>query len=188
MEYQTRTYPEFSACGLNCGLCPRYHTDGTSKCPGCAGVGFSAKHPSCGALSCSRRKGLEYCFLCDEYPCKKYKGADLSDSFITHKNQFRDAEKAKQTGLKTYKTELDEKIRILELLLKNHDDGRHKSFFCTAVNLLDLADLKSCLKQITNETKPETPPKEKSAAAVRALGAMAEKRNISLKLRKAAKL
>jgi len=34
MEYKQREYPLFSACGLNCGLCPRYHTDGISKCPG----------------------------------------------------------------------------------------------------------------------------------------------------------
>ena len=33
-EYD-REYPLFSACGLNCGLCPRFYTDGESRCPGC---------------------------------------------------------------------------------------------------------------------------------------------------------
>ena len=94
MEYKTRQYALFSACGLNCGLCPRYHTNGKSRCPGCAGEGFSMAHPPCRVLSCSQRKGIEYCYLCDEYPCKKYDGVDLSDSFITHKNQFLDFEKA----------------------------------------------------------------------------------------------
>ena len=25
LEYKTRKYPQFSVCGLNCGLCSRYH-------------------------------------------------------------------------------------------------------------------------------------------------------------------
>ena len=70
MEYKQRLYHLFSACGLNCGLCPRHQTDGISKCPGCAGEGFMTKHPPCGVLSCCQRHGLEHCYLRDEYPCK----------------------------------------------------------------------------------------------------------------------
>ena len=188
MEYQTRKYPLFSACGLNCGLCPRYHTDGSSKCPGCAGEGFSSKHPSCGILSCSQRKGNEYCYLCVEYPCKKYDGADLSDSFITHKNQFHDFDKAKRIGLEAYAAELDEKIKTLEYLLNNYDDGRRKSFFCAAVNLLDIKDINSIMEQITDEIESEAPVKTKSVTAVRLFETMAEKRGISLRLRKKTKM
>ena len=188
MDYKTREYALFSACGLNCGLCPRYHTDGTSKCPGCAGEGFSQKHPPCGALSCCQRKGLEYCYLCDEYPCKKYDGADLSDSFITHKNQFNDFDKIKRVGLEAYKIELTDKTKVLEELLKNYDDGRHKSFFCLAVNLLDLQDINSIMKQIADETELEVSQKGKSATAVRLFKEMAEKRGVSLQLRKKVKL
>jgi hypothetical protein len=143
MEYQNRTYPQFSACGLNCGLCPRYHTDGTSKCPGCAGEGFSTVHPPCGVLSCSQRKGVEYCFLCDEFPCEKYNGADASDSFITHKNQFKDLDKAKAVGLDVYIAEQNEKIEILRDLLSNYNDGRQKNFFFFFLNLLELQDIKN---------------------------------------------
>ena len=184
MEYQIRKYPEFSACGLNCGLCPRYHTDGTSKCPGCAGENFLAKHPSCGILSCSHRKGFEYCFLCEEYPCKKYKGADLSDSFITHKNQFCDFEKAKQFGLKAYEVELNKKMKILKQLLDNYDDGRRKSFFCVAVNLLDIQDINSVMKQLAKETKSEANKKIKAKVAVSLFEKIAEQKDVSLKLRK----
>jgi len=184
MEYKTRKYPLFSACGLNCGLCPRYHTDGASKCPGCAGVGFSDAHPPCGVLSCCQRKGIEYCYLCDEYPCKKYDGADLADSFISHKNQFIDLEKAKQVGIKTYKAELNAKVKLLEKLLKSYDDGRRKGFFCIAVNLLDLQDIKSIMKQADDEIGPDSPLKTKAAAVVRLFEDMAEQKGISLKLRK----
>ena len=148
MEPKIREYPQFSVCGLNCGLCPRYYTKGQSRCPGCAGEGFTETHCSCGMLSCCQRKGLEYCFLCDEYPCKKYDGEGTVDSFITHMNIFKDADKAKQIGIEAYKAELDIKIKILEELLNNYDDGRRKSFCCLAVNLLELHDISSIMDRI----------------------------------------
>lgn len=184
MEYQQREYPLFSACGLNCGLCPRYQMNGVSKCPGCSGKAFLTKHPVCGVLSCSQRKELEFCYQCEEYPCKKYEGADLSDSFITHLNQFHDMEKAKKLGIELYQEELNEKVSILEMLLEEYDDGRRKGFFCLAVNLLQLPDVQYVLKQISCETQPEMSVKEKAEAAVGLFQKMAEERNITVKLRK----
>ena len=145
MKYQERTYPLFSACGLNCGLCPHYHTAGTSKCPGCAGEGFLEKHPTYGLLTCSQHRGIEYCYLCEEYPCKKYDGADTSDSFITHKNQLKDNDNANRIGIEAYQTELKEKTQIMRTLLAGYDDGRRKSFFCIAVNLSELPDIKKVM-------------------------------------------
>lgn len=184
MEYQQRKYPLFSACGLNCGLCPRYQMDGASKCPGCAGEGFSTKHPACGVLSCSQRKELEYCYQCDEYPCKKYDGADKRDSFITHLKQLGDLDKARAMGIAAYRSELDEKKLILEMLLANYNDGRRKSLFCLAVNLLELQDIRHVMEQIARETQPEQSTKEKAATAVKLVQRMTEQRNITLKLRK----
>ncbi|MDL2229080.1 DUF3795 domain-containing protein [Treponema sp. OttesenSCG-928-L16] len=176
----------FSACGLNCGLCPRYQMDGISKCPGCSGENFLTKHPACGVLSCSQRKGLEYCYQCDEYPCKKYDGAGQSDSFITHLHQFKDMEKAKELGIDSYRNELDEKVAMLETLLTNYDDGRRKGFFCLALNLLELQDVRSIMEQIACEVQPEQSLKEKAALAVRLFQGMAEQRAVVLRLRKKA--
>ncbi len=187
MEYKTRQYPLFSACGLNCGLCPRYYTAGVSRCPGCAGEGFSAVHPACGVLSCCRKNGLEHCCFCAQFPCKRYDGADQSDSFITHQNQLRDFEKAKRVGIAAYMAELDEKIRLLTALLHTYDDGRRKSLFCTAVNLLELADIRAVVERLANSVEDDAPPKEKAEAAVRLIGELAEVKGISLKLRKRVK-
>ncbi|MCL2827377.1 MAG: DUF3795 domain-containing protein [Oscillospiraceae bacterium] len=184
MQYKIRGYPLFSACGLNCGLCPRYYTVGSSRCPGCAGEGFSDVHCSCGMLSCCQRKGLEYCFECEAFPCKKYDGVDTSDSFITHLNQFHDMEKAKRIGMDAYATELNEKISLLEMLLEQYDDGRKKSFFCLAVNLLDIDEIKAVMEQAIDEIGPEATQKEKAATMARLFEAAAAKRDISLKLRK----
>ena len=184
MKHTLRSYPEFAACGLNCGLCPRYYTTGSSRCPGCAGEGFSDVHPPCGILSCSQRKGIEYCFECDEFPCKKYDGADLEDSFITHINQFLDMEKAKKLGIEAYKTELNEKISILKKLLENYDDGRRKSFYCLAVNLLELADIKAIMEQIGDTVDNLAPIKEKAKVISGMFEKIAEEKGITLKLRK----
>ena len=184
MEYKVRSYPLFSACGLNCGLCSRYYTAGQSRCPGCAGVGFSEVHPPCGVLSCCERRGLEYCFSCEEYPCKKYEGVDLTDSFITHKNQFRDMDRARELGMEAYAAELNRKVEILEALLANYDDGRRKSFFCLAVNLFGLADIEALLAQLGNTVGADAPVKEKAATAARLFQGAADEKGIELKLRK----
>jgi len=138
-------------------------------------------------LSCSLRKGLEYCFLCDEFPCKKYDGADQTDSFITHKNQFRDIEKAKQMGIAAYEDELNLKIKMLEELLENYDDGRRKGLFCIAVNLLELKDVSFVMKQIKEETTSLAELKEKAKVAARLFEARAAELGIELRLRKKAK-
>ena len=179
-----RAYPQFSACGLNCGLCPRYYTSGSSRCPGCAGEGFSKVHPSCGMLSCCLRKGYEYCFQCEDFPCGKYDDADSEDSFITHKNQFLDMEKAKLASMDSYKTELDAKVSLLEELLSDYDDGRRKSFFCVAVNLLSLQETKAVMEQIKDEIIEDASPKERASVAVRLFEEAAGRNGVSLKLRK----
>jgi len=182
MDYKISNYPLFSVCGLNCGLCPRYYTVGSSRCPGCVGEGFSDVHPSCGILSCCQRKGFEYCFECSEFPCQKYDNAGETDSFITQKNQFRDMEKAKNDFV-AYKAELNEKIKILEELLENYDDGRRKSFYCLAVNLLELQDLNSIIGKIRNIDSQIT-LKEKAKAVTCFFQEAADKKGVILKLRK----
>jgi len=126
---------------------------------------------------------VEYCFQCAEFPCKKYEGVDESDSFITHLHQFKDMDRAKR-DLETYEAELAEKVRILEDLLAHYNDGRRKSLFCTAVNLLELQDVKQVMEQIKTQTAPGDPIKEKAKIAAERFQTMADQRDISLKLRK----
>jgi len=184
MEYKKRIYPQFSACGLNCGLCSRYYTDGESRCPGCAGDGFLDVHPACGILSCCQRKGFDYCFECEEFPCKKYDTWGDTDSFITHKNYLADMKKAKEIGIEAYKVELNLKIKVLEDLLTNYNDGRRKSFYCLAINLLDLDDIDFIMDKIRGEVSSQTTMKQKTLTAVGLFNSKAEEKGISLKLRR----
>jgi len=93
-------------------------------------------------------------------------------------------DKAKRIGLAAYEAELNKKVEALEELLRSYDDGRRKSFFCTAVNLLDLHDVNAIMGRLAHACAPDAPRKEKAAAAARLFEELADKTGISLKLRK----
>lgn len=180
----SRKYPEFSACGLNCGLCPRYHTDGVSRCPGCGGEGFAQKRPPCGILSCNTRHGVEFCYLCEEFPCPRLHPDDPVDSFITHRHMRKDGELANAIGIEAYMAQQKEKLAILQKLLAGYNDGRKKSLYCLAVNLLELSDLRDVMEQLENEAALSgATRKEKAAFAAACLQAVADARGVVLKLR-----
>ncbi len=179
MKDYKRSYPLFSLCGLNCGLCTMRIGN---YCPGCGG---GAGNQTCAIIRCSlQHGGVEYCYLCEEYPCEKYEGIDEYDSFITHRNQLKDFEKVKKIGIEAYKSELSKKIEILNYLLANYNDGRRKTFFCLAVNLLELQDVEDVMKQIAADDDSNLTLKEKAVLAVNLFKTMAAKRNIVLKLNK----
>lgn len=183
MKQPTRKYTLISACGLNCGLCPSYYTTGTSRCPGCGGENFF--NPACAILKCNARHGgIEFCCECPQYPCERYDGAEMCDSFITHHNQLKDNAKLQTRGLAAYRDELCEKMIILRFLLDNHNDGRRKNFYCIAVNLLELDDVRYVMDRLANTTGAGTPLKEKVESAVHLFEAVAEARGVSLKLRR----
>lgn len=185
MEQYNRKYPLFSLCGLNCGLCPRYHTQGESKCPGCGGKDFSNKHPSCAVINCNKKHdNVQYCYMCSSYPCGRFLRND-KDSFITYQNVAKDFNSAQKEGVNNYIKILNEKIIILEFLLNNYNDGKRKNFYCLAVNLLDLKDLNDIMDEIRNNiSRQEINHHEKINLIVDLLNEKADKRKIELKLRK----
>lgn len=170
-----RLHPQFSLCGLNCALCPRFNTVGASRCPGCGAKNFSEFHPTCAIMTCNNKKEhVAFCFQCSHYPCHRYQNDD-KDSFITYKNRLRDNQRA-HSDLDSYLQNLDKKSQILRQLLENHNDGRSKNFFCLAVNLLETEDLLEVLSNLTvsSDTKEV---KERFIE-------MALKRKVSIVLRK----
>lgn len=174
-----RTDQIFSLCGLNCGLCPM-HLDG--YCPGCGG---GPGNQPCAIARCSlTHGGLEYCFQCEEFPCEKYRGIDAFDSFITHKNQMRDMQRAQEIGLDAYHKEQAEKLEALKALLDGYNDGRRKALFCAAINLLGLDDIRRVLALLETDEAAGAPIKEKAAHAAELLQEAAARASIELKLRK----
>lgn len=167
-----------SLCGLNCSLCPMHLGN---HCGGCGNGNQSCKIAKCSL----EHERIEYCYECRQYPCEKYQHIDEYDSFITHRRQKADLEKARSIGIEQYNLEQQEKTQILSYLLSNYNDGRRKSFFCVAVNLRDLSDIKEAIKQIqSNDKLPALPLKEQSLYAAEVFQDIADRRNIKLKLMK----
>ena len=147
-EFQ-RSDSLFSLCGLNCGLCPMFIR---GDCGGC--FTDSPCYPSCPIAPCSARHGnVEYCYQCEEYPCKRYDGIDKHDSLISHRNQKKDLAKAKEMGIEAYLEEQRAKKKILERLLSEYDDGTKDVFFCLAVNMLAVDDLTAVLDHAAQKAK-----------------------------------
>lgn len=180
MKEQWRTYPQFAACGLNCALCPMYHRDdGKPGCPGCGGPG----HATCVMTRCCAEHSVEYCFQCGEYPCARCKVDEPYDSFITYRTVRRDFASAAEGGLAQYVAALGEKEHRLRFLLSHYNDGRKKSFYCLAVNLLELEDIDAVLARLAQEVPPGAlTPKERAAAAAGLFNALAADRGLVLKL------
>jgi len=190
MKQYTRQTPQFSLCGLNCSLCPRFRTTGSSRCPGCGGEDFYEKHPTCGVISCSQRHGgVEYCFECSDYPCDRYTSKNDKDSFISYMNGASDMETAKTHGLPYYLDRLSRKSEILDVLLRDWDNGRLKAYFCRAVNVLPLEDLELAMSQLTKTNGPSKSPNDldpttKGKFAKDFFDKLAAARGISLQLRR----
>nr|WP_325298419.1 DUF3795 domain-containing protein [uncultured Dysosmobacter sp.] len=172
----------FSLCGLNCGLCPMHLN---RNCPGCGG---GEGNQSCAIAACSLQHGaVAFCFQCTEFPCEKYAHIDDFDSFITHRNQKADLEKAKRIGIDAYCAEQAEKSELLNFLLSNYNDGRRKNLFCIAVNLLDTAEIKRILRQLSAHTELNSAAlKEKAAYAAALFQDAANQHGMEWKLRKKA--
>ena len=166
----------FSLCGLNCGLCPMLLGN---HCGGC-GNG----NQSCRIARCSLEHGtVEYCFECEQYPCEAYQHIDEYDSFITHRRQKADLERARRIGIEQYNLEQREKIRILSHLLSHYNDGRRKNFFCVAVNLLQLSELREAMEQIrSNNELASLSYKEQCSYVAGVFQKIADRRNLKLQL------
>jgi len=175
-------HPTIACCGIDCGLCPRYYTIGTSRCPGCAGPDFKEKHPSCGFITCCVKKnGFEVCAQCDEFPCPKFNGWDAGDSFVSHARSLENLRFIKAHGLAPFLAQQQERIRLLEILLKDFDEGRSRNFYCTAAALLPISDLREMIKS----AGPMTAELKQRAQSLRsAIAGCAGGLGIELKLRR----
>ena len=177
-----KIHPTIGCCGIDCGLCPRYYTDGSSKCPGCGGEGFDDKHPPCSIKSCCANKHkLEACGQCPEYPCDKYtnmKGIER-DSFVTHKKMFHNQDQIKTQGIEAFIEQQSERIALLKDMLADYNDGRSKSFYCTAVALLHPEHIKKAMANITPQDDKKNTAKELKTT----LRQCAEAQGIELSLR-----
>jgi len=168
-------------CGIDCGLCPRFYTDGDSKCPGCFGLDFAKYHPSCALGNCCFKKNkLEVCGLCNNFPCNRYENKEkvLKDSFVTHKKIFQNHYFIKKNGLNEYIKEQKIRIKLLNILLEKYNDKRSKNYYCLATTLLKIENINGVLKYIKENKKLSIEELKNK------INEYAKEENVELKLKK----
>jgi hypothetical protein len=161
-KYPTKKYPTIGVCGLDCGLCPRYYTLGSSRCPGCAGPGFYDKHPTCSFITCCvKNKNLEVCSECSDFPCAKFKSAEEyqkvkeSPSYPSPKKILPNLYLIKEHGIEKFVEQQKNRIRVLETMIGKFDDGRSRSFFCRAALFHDPTALSNSIEKATEIVKTD---------------------------------
>lgn len=149
-----KKYPTIGVCGLDCGLCPRYYTSGPSKCPGCGGPDFHHKHPSCSFITCCvKKRNFETCGECPDFPCAKFKSADEynqlkeSSSYPSYKKVLPNLYYIKEQGIDKFIEQQNRRLKLLNIMLNEFNDGRSKSYFCRAAIFYDVSVLENSIKE-----------------------------------------
>ncbi len=75
-------------------------------------------------------------------------------------------------------------MKILTYLLEKYNDGRRKTFFSLAVNLLELTDIKVTIQAIEEKVVKSMTIREKAIIAANQFNILALQKGIVLKLNK----
>lgn len=175
MPDEAKVHSQIGCCGIDCVLCPRYYTEGSSRCPGCAGLDFHLKHPTCTFVTCChKQRGLEVCAECPDFPCARFaRETSDRDSFVTHRRVLPNQYAIQSGGLAKFLEQQQRRRAFLETALTRFNDGRSKNLYCLAAALLTPASLEDTLAKATD-----------SANLKELLRKYAEEQGEELKLRK----
>lgn len=180
-------YTDIGVCGLSCGLCPRYHTEGESRCNGCKTE--SRMDAGCPFITCAlKKKRVEFCQDCEESPtCDKWKkhreAGKLHDSFKCYQKLDADIAFMREHGVQRFVETQKAREAILREMLADFNDGRSKSYYCIAATVFEVGELKSALEE-ARKASAGRDTKGKARALHVALDAIAARKNYLLKLRK----
>lgn len=180
-------YPEIGICGLSCRLCPRYHTEGDSRCGGCKSEYRMAA--GCPFITCAiKKKHVEFCGECgDRLTCDKWKkhrdAGKLHDSFKCYQKLEDDIVFIQEHGLRQFEEAQMDRETLLKIMLHEFNEGRSKSYYCIAATVLPIDELKDTLHAI-RRAHGEADIKTRSRALHSALDKVAAQTGHVLLLRK----
>lgn len=180
-------YPAIGICGLSCRLCPRYYTEGESRCGGCKSeIRISA---GCPFITCAiKNKGIEFCWKCDEQKtCDKWKKhrslGKKKDSFKCYQKLEDNITYIQKNGIAQFQKQQKIKKAFLKEMLRSFNNGRLKSYFCIAATVLTIDELKEAIKKATKDSVGlEIKKKAKILQSI--LNEIAKKQRYYLMLRK----
>lgn len=193
-EQKNKKNPTIGCCGIDCGLCPRYYTEGKTRCPGCFGENFiQVMGQSCSLISCCFKvKKFETCGKCNDFPCEKFNnewfGENAYDSFVTHKKAMSNLYFIKSHGFKEFLRQQKKRMQYLNIFLGQFNEGRSKNLFCLSSAILSINGLKESLdcakREIEKKGILKNDLKSKAKILKKCLFKIADEESIELKLNK----
>ena len=99
----------FAPCGMNCLVCYR-HCFHKKPCDGClnSDQGKPEHCRKCSIKSCTREKGVQFCWECGEHPCKQIKSLDKSYRVRYGASLIHNSQLVKEKGLAVFLKEQKE--------------------------------------------------------------------------------
>jgi hypothetical protein len=180
-------YPEIGICGLSCRLCPRYHTEGESRCSGCKTE--SRMGAGCPFITCAmKKKHVEFCGDCpDSHVCDRWKkhreAAKSHDSFKCYLKLEEDIAFIRRHGIRQFEEDQKNREALLKIMLQEFNEGRSKSYYCIAATILTPVELRDALDEAKRKTAGAD-VKSMSKALHEALDNAAARNGRILRLRK----
>ena len=181
------SYVEIGVCGLSCRLCPAYHRETKSKCPGCKSeyrMGAACAFQNC-AL---KKKAVEFCGFCDESKtCERWrKNREMGkkgDSVLSYQKVEDNIAFIQKNGIAEFEKEQKARENLLKGMLTEFNEGRSKTLYCIAATVLEIGELETVLNEARAKAKG-LDLKAKSEIMHSLLGEVADKKNYVLKMRK----
>lgn len=180
-------YPEIGICGLSCRLCPRYQSEGKSRCFGCKTD--SRMVVGCPFITCAlKKKGIEFCWVCEKNSaCEKWKKrrefGKQHDSFKCYQTLENDISFIQKNGINKFEQLQKIREQLLKEMLQDFNEGRSKSYYCIAATVLQIDELKETLTKARRDCIG-LGIKDKSRVLHSILDEIADQKNYCLKLRK----
>jgi len=180
------SYVEIGVCGLSCRLCPAYHRETKSKCPGCKSeyrMGAACAFQNC-AL---KKKGVEFCGFCEENStCARWsKHREMGrkhDSIVCYQKVEDNIAFIQKNGMIEFEKQQKIREKLLREMLAEFNEGRSKTLYCIAATVLEIGELETVLKEARAKAQG-LDLKAKSEIMHSLLNEIADKKNYILKLR-----
>lgn len=133
-----------------------YNTTAVSKCLGCKSTTRIAV--GCSFITCAvKKKRIEFCWECKENKtCRKWKNhreaGKKSDSFKCYQKLEDGIQFIQKNGINEF--EKIQKIRkhLLNVMLKEFNEGRSKCYYCIVATVLDIKELIDALTRAKRES------------------------------------
>jgi hypothetical protein len=111
----------------------------------------------------------------------------IEDFFLTHQKIKSNLYFIKQQGLERFLKQQRKRIKLLERMLQDFDDGRSRSFYCIATTLLPIAELVTLINEAERKMKVEKVKADDTQTKAKILrellSELAAKGGVELKLR-----